>query len=72
MKKILMIFWKENVLLLFIMIGAGVSTTAVGFLNAWILDALVKLDFKQFISAILCMLSTFGIFLLFTYWKINQ
>lgn len=54
------------------MIGAGLSTTAVGFLNAWILDALVKLDFKQFLTAILCMLTAFSVFLMFTYWKINQ
>lgn len=72
MKKILMIFWKENVFLLFLMLGAGLSTTVVGFLNAWILDSLVKLNMRQFLLAIICMLGTFSIFLLFTYWKINQ
>lgn len=72
MKGIIKLFWKENLLVLIIMLGAGISTTLASFVNASILNSLIKFDFDLFLSSIIKLIIVFAIFLTFTYFQITQ
>lgn len=72
MKNIIKKFWKENLVVFLLMMGAGVSTTLASFVNATILNALIKFDFGLFLSSILKLVVVFSIFLIFTYFHIIQ
>ncbi|MGY3750802.1 ABC transporter transmembrane domain-containing protein [Vagococcus acidifermentans] len=72
MKNIIKKFWKENLVVFLLMMGAGVSTTLASFVNATIFNALIKFDFGLFLSSILKLVVVFSIFLIFTYFHIIQ
>lgn len=59
MKKIIKYFWKENLLVFFLMLGAGLSTTLVSFVNASILNSLIKFDLELFLSNIIKLIVIF-------------
>lgn len=71
MKKILKYFWKENILIVLIMIGSGIATTFASIMNASILNALVELNFNSFLKGVGVLLLSYSLFLLFTFLRIR-
>ncbi|MFC0234489.1 ABC transporter ATP-binding protein [Vagococcus entomophilus] len=72
MRKIVKIFWKEHLITLLFMLGSGISTTIVSFVNASILNSLIKFNLHSFLISISKLIVVYMFFLLFTYLKILQ
>lgn len=72
MRNIIKYFWKDNLLVFFLMLGAGISSTLASFVNASILNSLIKFDLELFLSSIVKLIIVFSIFLIFTYFQIIQ
>lgn len=72
MKTLIKVYWKENVVIFTFMLGAGISTTFVSFINAMILNSLVNMDFSVFFQNIIKLIVVFSFFLLFTYLHIKK
>lgn len=72
MKNIIKYFWKENLFVVALMVGAGISTTLASFVNASILNSLIKFDLEMFLSSIIKLVAVFAVFLVFTYFQIIQ
>lgn len=63
-------FWKDNLLVGMILLGAATCQTIASVLNADAFNALITLDLSRFITAAFQMLIAFLLFLVFTYVQI--
>ncbi len=72
MKNLIKVYWKENLLIFVLMLGAGISTTLVSFINAMILNSLISMNFNGFIQNIIKLIAVFSLFLIFTYFHIKK
>lgn len=72
MKKYLLRFWKDNLLVFGLLVVTNVCQTIVSVIMASALNALVDLDFTLFFETLLVMAAIFMVFLLFTYIEINK
>lgn len=72
MKKLVKKFWKENVVVFLLIVGAGVSTTLASFVNASILNSLIKFNLELFLMSVFKLILVFLFFLTFTYFQIIQ
>ena len=69
MKKILQEYWKDNLMILFLIIGAGLSTIMASFINAQILNSLIHYDMNSLLKGLVKLGLVYGIFLLFSYFQ---
>lgn len=63
-------FWKDNLVVGFILLGSAVSQTIASVLNAAAFNALVAFNFREFILVALQMFVAYLFFLLFTYLQV--
>src|SRR5690625_3505901 len=63
-------FWKDNLLVGFILFGSASTQTIASVLNAAAFNALIVFDFREFIIAALQMFLAYMFFLLFTYFQV--
>ena len=63
-------FWKDNLIVGFILLGSASSQTIASILNASAFNALIIFDFKEFVIAALQMFLAYLFFLLFTYFQV--
>jgi len=63
-------FWKDNLIVGFILLGSAVSQTIASVLNATAFNALIAFDFRGFVTVSLQMLVAYMFFLLFTYFQV--
>src|SRR5690625_3314162 len=63
-------FWKDNLLVAFLILGSAGSQTIASMVNASALNALIAFDFRGFFTAALTMFAIFMLLLVFTYLQI--
>lgn len=71
MKKLIKIHWKENLIVLFLISGAGISTTIASLINAKVLESLIQFDWIHFKISVLQLILFQIFFLIFTYFQIK-
>jgi len=64
------LFWKDNLVVGLILLGAAVSQTVASVLNAAAFNALIAFDFRGFVTVALQMFIAYLFFLLFTYLQV--
>lgn len=67
MSKLLRKHWKENTVLLLLIIGIGISTVLAAFSNSKILDALINQNINLLILGLFQLASTYALILFLTY-----
>lgn len=63
-------FWKDNLIVGFLLFGSAGSQAIASMVNAQALNALIELDFNGFVTSTLRMFLSFMILLVFTYLQI--
>lgn len=63
-------YWKENLIVGLILLGAATSQTIASVLNAEAFNALIALELDRFLTAVVQMLFAWLLFLIFTYVQI--
>ena len=63
-------FWKDNLIVGFLLFGSAGSQALASIVNAQALNALIELDFKGFVEAALLMFLAFMLLLVFVYFQI--
>ena len=71
MKQLLQTFWKENTLVLVIMIGASACTTIASFSYSWILNGIIAQSSPHFYQGCLILIGSYLSYLLFKYTQIK-
>ena len=71
MKQLIKHFWKENLLMLVILLGNALALTATSLMQIFILDALISLNLINFLQAMGYLLMAYLIMLEMTYLKIR-
>ena len=71
MKQLLQTFWKENTLVLVIMIGASACTTIASFSYSWIVNGIIAQSSLHFYRGCLILILSYLTFLLIKYIQIN-
>lgn len=64
-------FWKDNLILTFIILAGALAQTLSGILIADVFNALVEFDWEVFFQTLLTMLLIYIVFLVFLYFEIN-
>ncbi|KAF1295694.1 hypothetical protein BAU15_03920 [Enterococcus sp. JM4C] len=72
MKQIISHFWKENLLIGIILIGASIAQIIASLMNVSMLNALISGEVPLFIEGLVKMLIAYFGFLILTYWQIKQ
>ncbi|MFS0955195.1 ABC transporter ATP-binding protein [Enterococcus durans] len=72
MKKIMLLFWKQNLVLFFIMLGLAISTSLISFSTAEVVNSIVTFTPSIFWKSVLKMVIFYVFFLLFTYLKMRK
>ena len=67
MKQLLQTFWKENTLVLVIMIGASACTTIASFSYSWILNGIIAQSSLHFYRGCLILILSYLTFLFIKY-----
>ena len=71
MKQLIKHFWKENLLMIIILLGNALALTATSLMQIFILDALISLNLINFLQAMGYLLMAYLIMLGMTYLKIR-
>lgn len=71
MKQLLQTFWKENTLVLVIMIGASACTTIASFSYSWIVNGIIAQSSLHFYRGCLILILSYLTFLFIKYVQIN-
>jgi ATP-binding cassette subfamily C protein len=69
--RIVKIYWKENLVVLLFILGAGISTTIASVITANVLDALIQFDWVYFKVSVIQLIFSQASFLFFTYFQIK-
>lgn len=72
MKKIMLLFWKQNLIIFFIMLGLAISTSLISFSTAGVVNSIVSFTTEGFWISVFKMIICYVLFLLFTYLKLRK
>ncbi|STP29826.1 Uncharacterised protein [Enterococcus durans] len=72
MKKIMLLFWKQNLVIFWIMLGLAFSISFISFSSVAVVNAIVAFSPSLFWKAIAKTTLFYGLFLLFTYLRIRK
>lgn len=71
MKKLIKLCWKENLVVLGLIVATSMSQVMASLMNVAILNSLIQLGRQGFLFAVGKMIGWYGSFLFFTYWQIR-
>ncbi len=71
MKKVLLVHWKDQGIVLLLMAGVALSQTLASLQNVQVLNSLIQFDQKGFVQGVVGMVLAYSCFLLFIYIQIR-
>ncbi|MGM0125118.1 hypothetical protein IGI37_002515 [Enterococcus sp. AZ194] len=72
MKKVIQIFWKENLFVGILLIGVSITQIIASLMNVSMLNALISGKPEKFVEGLIKMLFAYFCFLILTYWQVKQ
>ena len=71
MKKVLLVHWKNQGVVLLLMAGVALSQTIASLQNVQVLNSLIQFDQKGFIQGVVGMVLAYSCFMMFIYLQIR-